>query len=205
MKKRHSNQGLRKVCGCPRRTWAKCRHAWHFNFKMPHAGTSYRFSLDTHLGRHVDSKTEAEHFAAELRTALRAGRFGQPPARHVMTLRQLADTYLDRYVTVEHPDTREDFRSGLCVICDTPLPRPTGVAAPFGEWCLADIVTDTVERYREARRARGTYRRHEPEPVTPACALQLGDARGLCRSHALQAGHRARRQALARDPTQSAA
>ena len=80
MKKRHSNQGLRKVCGCPRRTWAKCRHAWHFNFKMPHGGTSYRFSLDTHLGRHVDSKTEAEHLAAELRTAIRAGRFGQPRA-----------------------------------------------------------------------------------------------------------------------------
>ena len=156
MKKRHSNQGLRKVCGCPRRTWAKCRHAWHFNFKMPHGGTSYRFSLDTHLGRHVDSKTEAEHLAAELRTAIRAGRFGQPRARQAMTLRELADTYLDRYVTVAHPDTMEDFRSGLCVICDTPLPRPTGGAAPFGEWGLADIVTDTVERYREARRARGT-------------------------------------------------
>ena len=31
--KRRQNGGLRKVCGCPRRTWAKCTHPWHFNFK----------------------------------------------------------------------------------------------------------------------------------------------------------------------------
>ena len=90
----------------------------------------------------------------------RVGRFpihlGQPAPRAEMRLAQLAATYLERYVDVERALTADDFRSGLRVICSTPLPCPTGGATPFGEWRLADIVTDTVERYREARRAKGT-------------------------------------------------
>ena len=42
------------------------------------------------------------------------------------------------------------------MICGTSLPRPTGGGVPFGAWHLTDIVTDTIERYREARRATGT-------------------------------------------------
>ena len=151
---RHHNDGLRKICGCPRRQWPKCRHAWHFSFKWD--GRHYRLSLDRHLGRHVDSKTAAETEAAAIKADIKAGRFGQPAARVGMTLQQLADTYLERYVDVQHPDTAPDFRSGLRVICGTSLPRPTGGAVPFGAWRLADIVTDTIERYREARRAIGT-------------------------------------------------
>ena len=128
---------------------------WHLNFKPP-GGPSYRLSLDRELGRHLDSKTEAAREAARTKADILAGRFGQPAARNEMTLRQLADTYLERYVAVEHPDTATDFRSGLRVICGTSLPRPTGGVAAFGTWRLADIVTDTVERYREARRATGT-------------------------------------------------
>lgn len=29
----HDNKGLRKRCGCPRRTWLRCPHPWHFAFK----------------------------------------------------------------------------------------------------------------------------------------------------------------------------
>ncbi len=38
------NGGLRKICRCPRRGWAKCAHPWHFNFRWD--GRDYRFSLD---------------------------------------------------------------------------------------------------------------------------------------------------------------
>ena len=151
---RHHNDGLRKICDCPRRQWAKCRHAWHFSFKWD--GRHYRFSLDRHLGEHVDNKTAADTAATHIKADIKAGRFGQPAPRDEMTLRQLADTYLERYVAVEHPDTAPDFRSGLRVICETSLPGPVGGAVPFGAWRLADIVTDTVERYREVRRAIGT-------------------------------------------------
>ena len=151
---RHRNHGLRKLCGCSRRNWPKCPHSWHFSFK--HEGIHHRFSLDRHLGEHVDSKTAAETAATDIKADIRAGRFGQPAARDEMTLRQLADTYLERYVAVERPDTAPDFRSGLRVICGTPLPCPTGAAVPFGALRLADIVTDTIERYRQARRETGT-------------------------------------------------
>jgi integrase len=151
---RHTNGGVRKVCGCARRRWANCPHAWHFSFKWQ--GVHHRFSLDKHVGEHVDSKTEAEEIAGDLRKAIRAGTFGQPVvARAAMTLRQLADAYLERYVAVERASTTADFAGGLRVICGTVLPRPTGGRAPFGEWPVVEIVADTVERYREARRAAG--------------------------------------------------
>jgi integrase len=154
-KTRHQNNGLRKLCGCPRRQWAKCPHPWHFNFK-PRGGSPYRFSLDRHLGRHVDSKTEADTEAAAIKAAILAGQLGQPVARDEMTLRQLADTYLERYVAVERTATAQAFTWALNTICRTVLPRPTGGSAPLGEWRLTDIVTDTVERFREVRRGQGT-------------------------------------------------
>ena len=153
--KRHQNNGLRKLCRCPRRQWSKCGHPWYLNYK-PTSGPAYRLSLDKYIGRRIESKTEAEEIAADLRKEMRAGRFGRPTARDTMTLRQLADVYLERYVEVERAATAEDFRGGLRVICSTPLPSPTGGTLRFGQWRLTDVVTDTVERYREARRATGT-------------------------------------------------
>ena len=146
------NDGLRKVCGCTRRGWAKCRHPWHFNFHWQ--GTDYRFSLNKHLGRHVDSKTEAEAEADRIRIEIRAGRFGQPVASDEMTLRQLADLYLERYVAVERASTAQAFTWAMNTICQTVIPRPTGGGDPFSAWRLTDIVTDTIERFREVRRGQ---------------------------------------------------
>jgi hypothetical protein len=72
----HANHGLRKVCGCARRVWAKCPHPWHFNYRWK--GKSYRFSLDRHAGRHIVSKTEADTLAGSIRLAIKAGTFAVP-------------------------------------------------------------------------------------------------------------------------------
>jgi hypothetical protein len=72
MKTRHANNGLRKICGCPRRRWAKCEHSWHFSFTWQ--GTDHRFSLDRQLGRHIESKKGergAEAEAERIRIAIR--------------------------------------------------------------------------------------------------------------------------------------
>jgi integrase len=82
--------------------------------------------------------------------------FGRPVPITAMPLQQLIDAYLERYVTVEHPDIADDFKGGLKVIAETPITHPTGDALRFGDWMLTDIVTDTVERYRETRRTLGT-------------------------------------------------
>lgn len=153
--KRHQNHGLRKRCDCARRSWPKCPHGWWFNFK-PTGGPAYRISLDKHLGRHLDRKADAEDAAAAIRAAIKAGRFGQPVVREEMTVRMLADTYLDRYVKVQRASTEQAYKWGLGTICATTLPRPTGGCAPFGEWRVNDVVTDTIERFREVRRKQGT-------------------------------------------------
>lgn len=80
MSKRRNNDGLRKLCNCAPRTWAKCAHPWHFNFchgKSPDGlKRHYRFSLDKHLGRRLKSKSEAEGEAERIRIAIRDGVFG---------------------------------------------------------------------------------------------------------------------------------
>ena len=98
MRKRHSNRGLRKVCGCARRQWPKCSHTWHLNFRFK--GTHYRLSLDRELDRHIAGKTAAASEAEKIRTAIREGTFrqrdanpAQPiPAREALTLAAFAKT-----------------------------------------------------------------------------------------------------------------
>jgi integrase len=69
----YRNSGLRKICSCPRRGWAKCPHPWHFNFCWH--GSPYRFSLSRYAGKEITGKTEAEALADHLRAAIRAGTF----------------------------------------------------------------------------------------------------------------------------------
>jgi hypothetical protein len=72
-RRRNHNRGLRKVCGCSRRTWAKCPHSWHFNFK-PKGEAAFRFSVDTEAGEHIAAKTKAEALADGWRTEKRRRR-----------------------------------------------------------------------------------------------------------------------------------
>jgi integrase len=71
---RHRNGGIRKRCPCPRRNWAKCPHGWHLNYRLK-GGQHYRLSLDREVGRHIDSKTEAQAEAERIRTEIRSGTF----------------------------------------------------------------------------------------------------------------------------------
>ena len=151
---RRRNNGLRKRCDCPRKAWPKCPHGWHLNFKPRH-GPAYRIALDRHLGGHVDSKTAAEEAADAIRKAIREGTFGLPAPRDELTLRQVADVYLERYVGHEHPATLQAYTYAFGTICRTPVAHPAGGELALGSWRVTDIVTDTIERFRETRRAAG--------------------------------------------------
>lgn len=162
---RHRNDGLRKICGCPRATWPRCPHSWHLNFH--YGGHPYRLSLDKEVGRPVISKAEARAEADRIRGEIRAGRFaqrdrstddssgaqrGQPGAvLERLTVAHLLDTYYDRYVLPERTDTK-DVRYRLEALKRTELPRPDGLKQPFGNWLVFDVTTDTIERCREIRR-----------------------------------------------------
>jgi integrase len=71
-----------------------------------------------------------------------------------MTLAQLVSVYQERYVDVHRAATADAYRWQLGAIATTELPTPTGAVVAFGAWRLSDIVTDTVERFREVRRRR---------------------------------------------------
>src|SRR5687767_7776258 len=103
IRKRHHNRGLRKICDCPRRTWAKCPHSWHFSFK-PKGGQRYRFSVDSEEGKHIEAKTDAEALADTWRSQIRAGTFRRrpeapvtpAPSPDVVTLARFGDIYAER-------------------------------------------------------------------------------------------------------------
>ncbi len=145
-------KGLRKLCKHPVRQWSTCPCAWHFNFKWK--DKHHRFSLDKELGRHIDSKTEAELEAATLKIAIKAGTYGTPTAVSDLTMRQLADQYLERKVAVKNAKTKGAFEYSFSTIFETQVPTVTGGTLPFGEWRVANVVTDTIERYREVRLQR---------------------------------------------------
>jgi len=150
----HRNNGLRKICGCPRRGWPKCSHAWHFNFHWK--GTTYRLSLDKHAGKHLDSKTAAEGVADTLRTEIRENRFGTAlPQLDRMTLADLFKTYTERKLDVERPERKAADKQQIDLITRTVLPTVPEGERPFGEWLVCDITTDTLERFREVRSVRG--------------------------------------------------
>ena len=143
---RHHNNGLRKICDCGRRAWSKCAHDWHFNFTW--RGTVHRFSLDRHLGRPMNGRTDAETEAEKLRIAIREGKFGtNQPQIASMTLRQLVALYTERAKASRAQDSVD-------VLYRTPLPRPAGGELAFGDWPIVDITTDTIERFRQARATR---------------------------------------------------
>jgi integrase len=172
MTNRHRNDGLRKLCGCARRVWAKCPHPWHFNFKW--AGEYYRFSLErtitrvakdatgkwrrdrTSLGDPICTKTDAELARDNLRTEIRAGRLQQQPEparpqRETLTFAQLLDAYRTQYLKVHRPDTMKDIDYQIAVMVGTVLDRADGSPQFFGAWLVLDITTDAIESFRRAR------------------------------------------------------
>src|SRR5580704_4031619 len=106
MSPRAHGNGVRKVCRHGWRQWPKCACAWYFSYKPRSGGPRYRFSLDAELGRHVDSKTEAEHIATDIRSAINAGTFRQTrgvaaspsveAVAAVVTLDHFAPIYIER-------------------------------------------------------------------------------------------------------------
>ena len=166
---RHTNGGIRKICACPRRAWTKCAHPWHFNYK-PRGGPSYRFSLDAHLNKHVDSKTDAEAEAALIKAAIKAGTFGAAaPQLDNLTVGQLLDTYYARYVQSERKDSVRNVAYQIAKIKRTDVERLDGRLQSLGEWRMADVTADTLDRFKETRRNRGPVTANRDLAFLSAC------------------------------------
>ena len=116
-RKRHDNDGLRKVCCCPRSKWNRCEHSWYVNFKPPSGAEHLRKSVDKLARRHIAGKDDAKAILEKLRTDIREGRLVivkkngvldvAPPAKPVqntLTVRQLLDQFIERHVATKFND-----------------------------------------------------------------------------------------------------
>ena len=172
MTRRRHNDGLRKICDCPRRTWVKCAHPWHFNFKPKHgapppdwlarpgrdgrprdpkAWPGYRFSLDVHFKKRITSKTEAEALADRLRTEIREGQFGtQAPVRDGLTVGQLLGTYADEVLAKRPGGTKTNDTYQINAVRRPVLRLPNGEHRAFEHWRVRDVSAGGIELLRAA-------------------------------------------------------
>ena len=150
--KRHSNGGLRKLCGCARRKWPTCGHGWHFSFQW--RGVHHRFSLDRHLGRHVAGKTEAKTEADKIRATIRRGQFSPAQTDEniaistPVTFDRFSDLYLERALHGRRDDAYRLKRLKAFV-----LPRPSGQR--LGSKPLRQVTEDDLETFMTHVRAEG--------------------------------------------------
>jgi integrase len=151
---RHKNDGLRKVCDCPRRNWGKCEHHWHFNYKWD--GVSHRFSLDRHLGRRLTGKSEARREAERLRIAIREGRFGKKAAPATLTIAHLFMQYEKEHLRTKRGLVNSQYQ--IAAINRTPIEVPVGGMRPFGEWPVAEVNKLALDRLKAARTEQVTVR-----------------------------------------------
>ena len=172
---RQRNDGLRKVCACPRRQWPKCRHSGHFNYK-PKGGQSYRLSIDAHVGKHVEGKTEAAKVATAIKAAIDAGTFktraeaaataaranGAPPASaDAIKLSALGQTFLERAGKGATANNRAclsrltAFALGAGTLGDKPLRAITedDVEAFFAQLRRESRAASTINKYVQLVRA----------------------------------------------------
>jgi integrase len=145
----HRNAGLRKICACPRRVWAKCPHPWHLNFHW--RGKDYRFSLDRYAPRHVESKTEAEALAERIRTEIRDGCFGKARPSPVssnqrgITFEMFGEIFVESYSKAREKASWEDDSWMVRTIMSFPL-APSG-SGRLGEKPLRDVVEADLETF----------------------------------------------------------
>jgi integrase len=165
--KRHSNNGLRKICDCPRRNWPKCSHDWHFNYK-PRGGKPWRFSLDVEIGRRIENKGEAEKLANDIRSAINAGTFvraaerrrtaaATPSAADILTIEQLGKTYFKHYrnhKTGQALSQNEQYRWDL--VMRTEIERANGVRVRFGNLDVRSVTRHDVEAFKAVHLERRT-------------------------------------------------
>ena len=161
MSPRARGNGVRKVCRHGWRQWPKCACAWYFSHKPRSGGRRYRFSLDVELGRHVESKTEAEQIATDIRSAINAGTFRQRAGvaasssvdvgSMVVTLDQFAPIYIERAAKASGKTSWKDDAYLLATVRDHRAPD----GRRLGEWPLGLITEDELEAFHAAQRTAG--------------------------------------------------
>lgn len=165
------DDGINKRCACGRRRWAKCAHAWHFNWL--HDGRRHRQSLKFIARARAEeppaSHAEAAAWRDRLRSEIRGGNFIEPQAATKSLSRTLShatfgdvcDEYLERHVRV--PTRRARGRREMEIL--VAMLRRAGIPAARGTMRLeckeiravtrADVEAVRLWRRQEQASMRG--------------------------------------------------
>ncbi len=159
----HHNDGLRKICQCPRRLWPRCPHAWHLAFRWK--GRSYRFSLSRHAEKPITGKIDAQQAADHIRSEIRAGRFGKqadPPAdapQGSMTFEAFGELFIERYSKAREKISWADDAWMLRKIMAFPATVPG--EGTLGQKPLYAVLEDDLEAFmRQVASARAASTRN---------------------------------------------
>ena len=71
-------------------------------------------------------------------------------------MRHLLELYQDRVVKARGEAAETAYGYAIGVISATPVPTLAGLPRPLGDWKLSEVTTDTIEQFRDARKASGT-------------------------------------------------
>ena len=181
MKTRKTNDGIRKRCDCPRRSWAKCPHGWHFGFH--HDGREHRYSLDkiarSRGQRPPASKTEAEAWRDRLRNEIRTGTFVDPDAPKPvvaaaadapLTFGDVCDRYLKEFVgkldSAEdgsalwseenlRPRTAVQAEYQIRLTRECVVPAAGGTTIRLEQRAIGSVTKADIDLVRRARKAHG--------------------------------------------------
>lgn len=155
---RKRKTGIRKVCGCARSQWTRCRHGWHF--ALQYKGATYRYSFASVTGNEVTSETEAETAYQRVKLEIKDGTFRRPGetpviTRESLTLRGLLDVYKTRVVEGRGDVPTAAYVNATRVICRTPVPTLSGASVPLGDWLASDVNTEAIEAFQFIRGQAG--------------------------------------------------
>lgn len=158
-----NNDGIRKICACPRRNWGKCGHDVHGSYQ--YGGRLYRFSISRVLGRRVTSLTEGREAMDGIRRQIRAGEFGgalaaspadppvpAPPPAGVLTFKGLAARWTEGHGHRLASAKIDPYR--LKVIYAFPVPD-SSPAMLLGDMPAAEIALRHIEAFRDHRKDGG--------------------------------------------------
>ncbi len=157
---RHRNDGLKKRCACPRRSWSKCRHPWHLGFS--HQGKEYRWSLHKVADRppgYWMSKTEAEGIRDRLRGQIREGTVAAATNLDSrLTFGEVVKKYLQGHVHVPTRRVRaaKEMEYQLAALRRVKVPGLGRRVVRLEEKPIDAITKADIEAFRRARRTART-------------------------------------------------
>lgn len=199
-----TNNGIRKRCTCPRRTWTKCPHPWHFSFKLRGSADHHRFPLSKYADHPIVTRRDAETERDRLRILIRNGEFppvapAPPTTPEALTFEQFAERWQTRARSGQSDNQQMNDKGIIKRLSGLPLEegqtlgqRPVGLVTlddlQLAFSTLVKFAGSTRNKYRQAillMQRWGVKNHYLPRPWITALKDDLRRQKGAKRERRL--------------------